>query len=87
MKEESVNKFEVGENLKMIQKVFRKEGNSEMEVGVERINVQFVGMKPKSETICLVKIIEEQRQRAILREQYLIQQRDTYVDDLMNQNR
>ena len=58
MKEESVNKFEVGENLKMIQKVFRKEGNSEMEVGMERINVQFVGMKPKSETICLVKIID-----------------------------
>jgi hypothetical protein len=24
-------------------------------------------------------------QRSILREQYLIQQRDTYVDDLMNQ--
>jgi hypothetical protein len=42
----------------MIQKVFRKEGNSEMEVGAERINVQFVGMKPKSETICLVKIID-----------------------------
>jgi hypothetical protein len=39
----------------MIQKVFRKEGNSEMEVGAERINVQFVGMKPKSETICLFR--------------------------------
>lgn len=29
------------------------------------------------------KMIEDQRQRAILREQYLIQQRDTYVDDLI----
>jgi len=30
------------------------------------------------------ELIEEQRQRSILREQYLIQQRDTYVDDLMS---
>jgi len=29
------------------------------------------------------KLIEDQRQRAILREQYLMQQRDTYVDDLI----
>ncbi len=29
------------------------------------------------------KMIEDQRQRAILREQYLIQQRDIYVDDLI----
>jgi len=29
------------------------------------------------------KIIDEQRQRATLREQYLIQQRDAYVDDLI----
>ena len=29
------------------------------------------------------KLIDEQRQRATLREQYLIQQRDAYVDDLI----
>lgn len=29
------------------------------------------------------KMIEDQRQRAILREQYLLQQRDVYVDDLI----
>ena len=29
------------------------------------------------------KMIEDQRQRAILREQYLMQQRDTYIDDLI----
>lgn len=29
------------------------------------------------------KLIEDQRQRSILREQYLIQQRDAYVDDLI----
>lgn len=32
------------------------------------------------------KLIEEQRQRSVLREQYLIQQRDTYVDDLIKHN-
>ena len=32
------------------------------------------------------KLIEDQRQRAILREQYLLQQRDTYVDDLIKHN-
>jgi hypothetical protein len=32
------------------------------------------------------KMIEDQRQRAILREQYLMQQRDTYIDDLIKQN-
>ena len=29
------------------------------------------------------KLIEDQRQRSILREQYLMQQRDAYVDDLI----
>jgi hypothetical protein len=29
------------------------------------------------------KLIEDQRQRSILREQYLLQQRDAYVDDLI----
>jgi hypothetical protein len=29
------------------------------------------------------KLIEDQRQRSTLREQYLIQQRDAYVDDLI----
>jgi hypothetical protein len=29
------------------------------------------------------KLIDEQRQRSTLREQYLIQQRDAYVDDLI----
>ena len=29
------------------------------------------------------KLIEDQRQRSILREQYLMQQRDSYVDDLI----
>jgi hypothetical protein len=29
------------------------------------------------------KMIEDQRQRYILREQYLTQQRDTYIDDLI----
>jgi len=29
------------------------------------------------------KLVEEQRQRSILREQYLMQQRDSYVDDLI----
>ena len=32
------------------------------------------------------KLIEDQRQRAILREQYLLQQRDSYVDDLIKHN-
>jgi hypothetical protein len=32
------------------------------------------------------KLIEEQRQRSVLREQYLIQQRDAYVDDLIKDN-
>ena len=32
------------------------------------------------------KLVEEQRQRSVLREQYLIQQRDTYVDDLIKNN-
>jgi hypothetical protein len=32
------------------------------------------------------KMIEDQRQRAILREQYLMQQRDIYVDDLIKGN-
>ena len=32
------------------------------------------------------KLVEEQRQRLVLREQYLIQQRDTYVDDLIKNN-
>ena len=32
------------------------------------------------------KLIEDKRQRAILREQYLLQQRDTYVDDLIKHN-
>lgn len=32
------------------------------------------------------KLIEEQRQRATLREQYLIQQRDVYVEDLIKTN-
>ena len=31
------------------------------------------------------KLIEEQRQRSVLREQYLIQQRDAYVDDLIKE--
>jgi hypothetical protein len=33
------------------------------------------------------KMIEDQRQRAILREQYLMQQRDTYIDDLIKENK
>jgi hypothetical protein len=32
------------------------------------------------------KLVEEQRQRSVLREQYLIQQRDAYVDDLIKNN-
>lgn len=32
------------------------------------------------------KLVEEQRQRSVLREQYLIQQRDSYVDDLIKSN-
>jgi hypothetical protein len=32
------------------------------------------------------KLVEEQRQRSVLREQYLIQQRDAYVDDLIKDN-
>ena len=32
------------------------------------------------------KLVEEQRQRSVLREQYLIQQRDAYVDDLIKTN-
>ena len=32
------------------------------------------------------KLVEEQRQRSVLREQYLIQQRDSYVDDLIKNN-
>ena len=35
----------------------------------------------------IVKIIDEQRQRAVLREQYLIQQRDLYVEDLINEKK
>jgi len=31
------------------------------------------------------KLIEDQRQRSILREQYLLQQRDAYVDDLIGE--
>ena len=31
------------------------------------------------------KLIEDQRQRSILREQYLMQQRDAYVDDLIGE--
>ena len=31
------------------------------------------------------KLIEDQRQRSILREQYLLQQRDDYVDDLIGE--
>ena len=33
------------------------------------------------------KLIEDQRQRSILREQYLLQQRDAYVDDLIGERR
>jgi hypothetical protein len=32
------------------------------------------------------KLIEEQRQRSVSREQYLTQQRDSYVDDLIKHN-
>ena len=33
------------------------------------------------------KLIEDQRQRSILREQYLLQQRDAYVDDLIGERK
>ena len=33
------------------------------------------------------KLIEDQRQRSILREQYLLQQRDAYVDDLIGEKK
>ena len=33
------------------------------------------------------KLIEDQRQRSTLREQYLMQQRDSYVDDLLMESR
>ena len=33
------------------------------------------------------KMIEDQRQRWQIREQYLVQQRDSYVDDLLKQNK
>lgn len=33
------------------------------------------------------KLIEDQRQRSILREQYLLQQRDDYVDDLIGEKK
>jgi predicted Holliday junction resolvase-like endonuclease len=32
------------------------------------------------------KMIEDQRQRWQVREQYLMQQRDTYIEDLLKQN-
>lgn len=32
------------------------------------------------------KIVEDQRQRWQVREQYLLQQRDTYIEDLLKQN-
>jgi hypothetical protein len=33
------------------------------------------------------KLIDEQRQRSVLREQYLMQQRDSYVDDLIKHDK
>jgi hypothetical protein len=32
------------------------------------------------------KMVEDQRQRWQVREQYLLQQRDTYIEDLLKQN-
>lgn len=34
----------------------------------------------------LDKMVEDQRQRWQVREQYLLQQRDTYIEDLLKQN-
>ena len=35
----------------------------------------------------IIKMIEEQRERAVNREQYLIQQRDIYVQDLIEERK
>ena len=50
--------FKKGEQLKLTQKLYQKVENKNIDIGVEKIKVEFVEMKPKSRTKCLVKLKE-----------------------------
>ena len=51
--------FKKGEQLKLTQKLYQKEGKKKIHIGIEKIKVEFVEMKPKSRTKCLVKLKEK----------------------------
>lgn len=48
-----------GVKAKLSQKLYKKVGKRKIPVGVERLSVEILKMKPKSRTVCFVKITEK----------------------------